>query len=219
MIYLFHGTDTQTARSKARALIEALQKKKPDAAYFKYTVDTLSEGALEELIQGQGLFERKFIIYMDTVLEDAEKKELILAKLEPMKVSENIFVILENKLDAKSKKLFEKWAEKIQVYDLDKDQEKKERRDLNIFDMTFALGGGNNKKAWTIFDQARRKDFRGEEIHGVLWWQMKKMYSKNPKDIKMKKGLFEIMRMYHEAHRGNLDFLLSLEKWILGWGR
>lgn len=216
MIYLFYGTDTERARAKARALIEGLQKKKPDASYFKQTSDSLNEAVLEELTQGQGLFERKFIIYLDSIFDDAEKKELILSKLEPLKESENIFVILEKKLDAKSKKLFEKHSEEIKIYD---EAEKKTLKGFNIFDMTFALGAGNIQKAWTLFDEARRKEMKGEEIHGVLWWQMKKMYEKNPKDEKMKKGLFEMMSMYHEAHRGNVDFMRGLEKWILEWGR
>jgi DNA polymerase III delta subunit len=221
MIYLFSGTDTQKAREKAHALIDALQKKKPDAAYFKQTAETLNEAVLEELTQSQGLFERKFIIYMDNVLEDDEKKELLLEKLETLKESENIFVILERKLDAKSKKAFEKWSEEIKIYDEapTSPQNELRRASFNIFDITYALGTGNIQKAWMLFDECRRKEMRGEEIHGVLWWQMKKMYDKNPKDPKMRKGLFEIMSMYHEAHRGNIDFLLGLEKWILNFGK
>jgi DNA polymerase III delta subunit len=216
MIYLFYGTDTLKSRTKAHGLIDALLQKKPDASYFKHTVETLSEGALEELIQGQGLFERKFIIYMDSVLEDAEKKELVISKIEPIKESDNIFIILEKGLDAKTRKLFEKFSEKIQIYD---EKEERSVKGFNIFDMTFALGAGNSKKAWMLFDEARRKDLAAEAIHGVLWWQVKKMYLKDPKDPKMRSKLFEIISMYHEAHRGRLDFMRGLEKWILEWGR
>lgn len=74
MIYLFHGTDTQKAREKARNLIDALQKKKPDASYFKQNADTLDEAVIEELTQSQGLFERKFIISLDNICEETEKK-------------------------------------------------------------------------------------------------------------------------------------------------
>lgn len=145
----------------------------------------------------------------------------MLSKLEVLKESENIFIILEKKLDAKSKKLFEKWSEKVQVYDSATTSPENRLRSasFNIFDMTFALGAGNIQKAWMVFDEARRKEMRGEEIHGVLWWQMKKMYEKNPTDPKMKKGLFEIMSMYHEAHRGRIDFMRGIEKWILGFGK
>lgn len=216
MLYLFHGTDTQKAREKARALIDALQKKKPDASYFKQTTDTLDEAVLEELTQSQGLFERKFIVYMDGILEEAEKKELLLSKLEPIKESDNIFVLLEKKIDAKSKKLFEKWAEKIQVYD---EAEKKKPDGFNIFDMTYALSSGDIPKAWALFNEARRKEMRGEEIHGVLWWHSKKMYERNPNDMRMKNKLYEMMSMYHEAHRGNIDFLRGLERWVLESGK
>lgn len=216
MIYLFHGTDTQKTRAKAKALINALLAKKPDASYFKHTVETLNEGALDELIQGQGLFERKFIIYMDSVLEDSEKKELVLSKIEPIKESENIFIILEKNLDAKSKKIFEKFSEKIQVFD---EKENKEKIDFNIFGITYALGRGDIKKAWSLFDEARRKEFKGEEIHGVLWWQIKKMYSQNPADQKIKRNLFEMMSIYHEAHRGQIDLMRGLERWVLEFGK
>lgn len=204
MIYLFYGTDTLKARTKAKGLIDALLKKKPDASYFKHTADTLSEGALEELIQGQGLFERKYIIYMDTVLEDAEKKAMVSEKIEALKESENIFVILEKKFDVKTRKLFEKYATEIKEYD-----EKEEKgQDFNVFEMTNAMFAGNAKKAWMIFDEARRKETKAEAIHGVLWW-----YSK-----KNKKNLYEMMQMYHEAHRGNGDLMIELEKFVLKAG-
>jgi DNA polymerase III delta subunit len=205
MIYLFYGGDVLKARNKARTLIEALQKKKPDASYFKHTSESLDESAIEELIQGQGLFERKYIIYMDTVLDAAEKKSLVLDRIEALKESENIFVFLERELDAKTKKVFEKHAADIKEYE-DKSESEP---DFNLFEMTNALSAGNLKKAWSIFDEARRKDIKAEAVHGVMWWYVKKNHSKDPE------ALNEMMRMYHEAHRGNTDLMLELEGFIL----
>lgn len=209
MIYLFYGTDTQKARTKAHGLIDALLKKKPDASYFKHTADSLTEGALEELIQGQGLFERKYIIYIDSVLEDAERKGMITEKIEALKESENIFIFLEKALDVKTRKLFEKHAADIKEYN-----EKEEKgQDFNVFEMTNALSAGNSRKAWMIFDEARRKETKAEAIHGVLWWYAKKSFNKNSED------LYKMMEMYHEAHRGNGDLMIEIEKFVLRAGK
>jgi DNA polymerase III delta subunit len=209
MIYLFYGTDTLKARTKARALIDALLKKKPDASYFKHTEDTLNEASLEELIQGQGLFERKYIIYMDTILEDAEKKTLILERIEALKESDNIFVFLEKSFDAKTRKILEKHAADIKEY-----EEREEKgQEFNVFEMTNALSAGNSRKAWMIFDEARRKETKAEAIHGVLWWYAKKNLGKNSsKDLET---LDKMIEMYHEAHRGNADLMIELEKFVL----
>jgi len=76
MIYVFHGNKTL---SKFTKLIESLLKKKPDASVFKINSESFSEDQLKELIQGQGLFEKKYIVSLNGVLQEEE----ILSKLAP----------------------------------------------------------------------------------------------------------------------------------------
>jgi hypothetical protein len=40
-------------------------------------------------------------------------------------------------------------------------------------------------------------------------------YARNYKDGELEKMSSELVSMYHEAHRGNTDFFVSLEKFIL----
>ena len=62
MLYILCGTDTARAREKLHSLLDSLFKKKPDASFFHIDDEQFEERQLEELISGQGLFERlKFL--------------------------------------------------------------------------------------------------------------------------------------------------------------
>ncbi|MDP2593262.1 MAG: hypothetical protein Q8P52_01270, partial [bacterium] len=95
MLYFFYGQDADKAREKARGLVEALQKKKPDADVLSMDSDNFSAANFEEFIGGQGLFERKFIVYGNRIFENQEAKVFVMEKLKEIAVSENIFILLE----------------------------------------------------------------------------------------------------------------------------
>jgi len=55
--------------------------------------------------------------------------------------------------------------------------------------------------------EAGMKDFPFQKARG---------YARNYKDGELETILENLVSMYHEAHRGNLDFYIGLEKFILG---
>ena len=117
MFYFLHGTDTDKAREKAHELLASMQKKKPTAELFRLDSDNWSSGKLTELAESQGLFERKFIVFANRLLENTEAKEVVLKMLAEIKESENVFIFLEGKIDKASLTEITDCAEKVQAFE------------------------------------------------------------------------------------------------------
>ena len=56
MIYFYYGTDTESARKKAKITVDSLLVKKPDATLIKIGDEDLTAGKIMELAGGQALF-------------------------------------------------------------------------------------------------------------------------------------------------------------------
>ncbi|MCR4334372.1 MAG: hypothetical protein NUV47_01410 [Patescibacteria group bacterium] len=217
MIYFLYGEDKDKTRAKANDLINVLQKKKPDAGFFKMTDENYSNSNLDEYIGGQGLFSSKYIVFLDNVFKNKEAKDDVIKKIKEIGKSENIFIILEEKIDKITFAKMEKNAEKMQTF---AGVEKEKQANYNIFAMTNALGNRDRKKLWLFYLEAVSHDIASEEISGILFWKIKDMIMK--RDTRkysleeLQKLSSKIVSMYHEAHRGNLDFTIALEKFVLG---
>lgn len=117
---------------------------------------------------------------------------------------------------------------------------------IDFFEFANALGERNKKLLWTLYQDALAEGVPSEEVHGIFFWQVKSMLSAlesadateaglNPyvfsksknyarnygataeeSEKKLKEMSAKLFTMYHEAHRGNLDFAVALEKFVLG---
>lgn len=236
MLYVIHGTDLERAREKAHELFLALKKKKPDASAGTITSEEISLDRLDELTQTQGLFENKQIIFMDRTLENKDIREVMLEKLDALKESPNIFILFEGKLTKEVLKKLEKRAEKITEYEA---TEEKKKDGGSFFHLADALGSRDKKNLWVGIREALDHDAVPEEIHGILFWQAKslslasqtasageaglnpfvygkaKRYVSNFKDGEIHTMLSKLVSMYHDAHRGKVDFEIELEKFAL----
>jgi hypothetical protein len=136
-------------------------------------------------------------------------------------------------------KKIEKHAEK--VFDIgegaSKGAEKKER--FNTFLLTDALGRKDKKNLWVLYQKALEAQTPVEEIHGILFWQMKSLAlaenSNSPTEAGMKAYPYQkakefvkkfeaqeirdlrkkLVYLYHDAHRGEFDLAEGLERFIL----
>lgn len=116
---------------------------------------------------------------------------------------------------------------------------------IDFFEFSNALGERNKKLLWTLYQDALAESVQSEEVHGIFFWQVKAMLSAlkskdateaglNPyvfsksknyarnygataseSEAKLKEMSSKLFNLYHEAHRGNLDFAVALEKFIL----
>ncbi|MBI2474479.1 MAG: hypothetical protein HYV68_02140 [Candidatus Taylorbacteria bacterium] len=234
MLYLIYGNDWQKARAKAREILDALRKKKPDAALVALEEGGLSDEKLDELCGSQGLFERKFIVMSDRISGDVSYAEILENKLPAIAASENVFIFLEDAPKASLLKAFEKYAAKVQEF---KKLEKKER--FNSFALADALGERNKEKLWVLYQMAMSEGLTAEELHGTLFWQIKTLraasraksaaeaglkpfvWSKakrflskwQPEDLSKVSG--QLVALYHDSRRGEHEMETGLEKWIL----
>jgi len=227
MLYIVYGTDTEKARTKANELYHGLLKKKPDASFYKIDAENFDASSLQEKIESQGLFEQKFIVYLDRVFQNAAAKEAVVEKRKEIGASQNVFIMLEGKIDKATLTKFEKVAEKIQSFLLPEkggrkfgmgEQKPLDLAEFNIFSLTYPFGSRDKKKLWILFYKAMMRNIAAEEIHGVLYWQLKNML-KAPSDAytisELKKLSSTFVEIYHEAHRGKYELMNKLEQVIL----
>lgn len=238
MIYLLYGTNTAKSRNKLSKLIGALLSKKPDAMLVRTNSEDFEEGFLNEHIQSQGLFEQKSIVVLDTVFENKIYKDIVLKNLKKLQASDNVFIILEGKLDAKSLEKLTKHSAKVQACTLPKTKEKK--FDFNIFELSDALGARDRKKLWVIYQEGKMHNISDEEMHGILFWGTKNMLlckkaknateaglssfvyrkaqtqSKNYSENELVNISQSLVQMYHHARRGQTPLNIAFERFILG---
>jgi len=247
MLYLIYGTNTNKVRAKLRELVGIMQNKQPNVSVNKVTSENWNDKILDELLSSQGLFLAKYIVTLDRLLEDKETGSVLVDNLKEFKESDHAWIIVEEKVSAPNLKKIEKHAYK--VFDFNETEHgaggsgngvgggKKER--INAFNFAEQFAGKNKVGAWNEFLKLRDAELVGEEIHGVLWWQMKSVYlakfAKTAEDAglapysfqkalrlskawevnELNKMLDKLVVSYHEAHRGNLDLMVDIEKMAL----
>lgn len=234
MLYVFHGTDTQRAHTKAQALVSGLVGKRPGAQVFHLEGEFALQ-TLDELVQAQGLFVEKHIVYLHRALEDTARRDYILARVPLMASTQNIFVMAEGPLLAAQKKIIEKHAEKNEEFTAPK----KEMQAFNIFALGDYLGARDRKNLWVSYIDALRHGNEAEAIHGTLFWAMKslrtaqransaeevgqkpfvyqkfKRYAANFTEAELAHRSHELVALYHDAHRGKHELATALERWVL----
>lgn len=245
MIYLLHGEDIDKARAKAQDLIMSLQKKKPDSAFFKLDAESFDSEKIREYTFSQGIFEKKYIVFLDRVCEVKDLRDSFLDCISDMALSENIFIVLEGKLDKATLGKIEKKADKVQNFDIKEgalgagSRFPNKSEEYNIFVLADALGKRDRKQAWTLYTNAITNGKSPEEIHGTLFWQVKSMilaekakvvgesglapfvyaksknYCRNYSLDELKNLSTKLVDIYHESRRGNRELEIAIEELVL----
>lgn len=235
MIYLLYGDEKDNARAKAHELIDALQKKRPDASLFRLTSESWSPEEMERLMGGSGLFQSNYIVFLDYLSEDPEAEEFLADRAKDIGGSPNVFLVLEGRLKKATKDKLEKHSGKTQEFMAKKASE----REFNNFALADAMGKRDKRELWVLFQEAANEGKAPEELHGVLFWQLKSMlaasnaktaadsglapfvyskslrYSKNFSEDELARKSSDLVTLYHESRKGGEDLDIALEKWIL----
>ncbi len=235
MIYFLYGTDTHKARAKLHELLTLAEKKRPGAELFKITSENWSEGMLDELIVSQGLFEQKYTIVLDSVFEKKDIKGFVLDRLSAMNESEQIFLILEGAVDAPTVKKVTANAKQVQVFE----KVESKKPSFNIFSITDHLIKKDKKHLWISYIDLLDLGAGAEEIHGILFWQIKNMLLASRATSQTETGLSpfvyknalsgsrnfdrdelvelssKLVDITHRVRRGEGEMEVMLEKWVL----
>ncbi len=245
MIYFFYGVDREGTRARARAVLDIMKKKRPEAEYFRITADNWNQAEFEGFISGQGLFDQKFIIFVDGLFENKQGRDWIISRTKELGGSENAFVFLENGIDAVSLKKIKVAARETKEFTKNSGRNGSgssqvfNSGDFKIFAISDALGRRDRKELWALFTEAALKGISPEEISGILFWQVKSMvlagetsdaskaglssfvfgkskrYASNFKREELIKMSGDLVDLYHDSRRGFFDLITALERFVL----
>lgn len=243
MIVFVYGSDMDKVRAMSKSRIDGLRQKRPDAGFFVMDDETFNEAQFDELIFSQGLFDKKFIVHLDRVLENnKEAREYILEHLDALAASENGFVITEYSLAKPTFLKIKKLAVKTEVFEKAKAEKKTE---FNIFALADAIGAKDKKRMWVLLMQAYRAGLAPEQIHGVVVGQIRnialikradkekvdagslglhpfivtkaKGFAKNFTDKELEDHSRTLVYMYHGARGGEEELGVALERFVLSF--
>ncbi len=233
MFYFLHGNFNKVLE-KSDQIQKTLLKKQPDASIFKINISNFSENQINEFFDSQTLFVNKYIVTMSRVLEDSAAKDYFMSNLKKFTTSENIFLIQEEKIDPRNLKKIEKFAEKIDFFEIKDNKNIK----MNLFDLAGAIGSLDKRKSWLLYRKALQ-EYSAEEIYGVVWWQVKtllivsksknvaesglksfpyqksKDYLKKFDQNRLDKLSYNLIKIYHESRLYGEDLETAFEKLIL----
>ncbi len=139
------------------------------------------------------------------VLEGAlngERGEEFTDLLEVFAESPHTFVFHEEKLLKAETEALKKAGAKIEI----EKAEKKEYR-FDNFGVAEALGKKDKKNLWLGLMRSWAAGEKAEAVGGLLCWKARQM-----KDIKLSR---ELVRLYHDSHRGAGELELLLERFAL----
>ncbi len=234
MIYIFYGQDRRRSEEKWRAAQVALKTRRPDVTIFAVSSDTFDPVRFEEWAISTTLFDQKFVVTGNGLLENDRVVECLRPLIPSLQSSPNIFLLWESELPTGWVEILAAVGAPIQEFSL-----LKPVRPFNIFSLTDAVGARDRKQAWLLYQAAGRSGLRPEEIFWKLVWQVKNLLLvktmgerpiKSLKPFVLDKSrsaarnfsleeLTELSRklvcLYHEAHRGQTDLALALEHFIL----
>ncbi|MDO8572768.1 MAG: hypothetical protein Q7S11_03320 [bacterium] len=236
MIHFFYGENSARVREKFHEFLDGFFAKNPDAPMFEMNAESWSEEKFGELLASRGLFGGRSVIVLDSLLQDIDAEGTVLEKLKEMKDSPNIFVIIEGKLTKVTAERVAKKTETTQESTVEKIAKKIE---FDRFALSDALGRRSKKDAWVLLQKSFDAGGVAEEIHGMLFWQVKSMilavssktageaglnpfvfrkslsFAKNFTEEELKNLSSRLVSIYHEARRGGDELGMALEKFVL----
>ena len=116
MFYLLHGQDTYRSREKLNELISHFKTKVSDFGFFRIEGESFNEAEFEELLKGKTLFEKKYVVVCEGVLENKQMADFVLGNMDELAKTENMFLFLEEEIGDNVLEEFKKQAYKVQEF-------------------------------------------------------------------------------------------------------
>lgn len=206
MIYLFLGNDTKKKNDYLKKLY------KNNLPIF-VSNSSITKEELFDQAGSVSLFGGSPVVVLDGVIKDG-KVDLSKEDISVLKDSETTFVFLEDKLSALDLKKYKNGAI-IEDFNIDI---KKSVSKINVFGIADAFSNKNKIEAWILYREAVLQGVSPEEISGIIFWKIKTMILSGSKffsNDELKTDSSELVALYHNAHRGESDFVIGLEQFIL----
>jgi len=209
MLHFYVGTDREKAKDALDVAVKKIAKKGTAVLHIS---DANSLADLSTALQGRGMFDSERVIVLDSVFANEEMQPVALNSLPLMKKSTDHYFVIENKLDAATKKQIEKYAEDSFKFDAPKKEQEK-----TIFKLANALRTRDKKALWVGY-QRELLSSAPEAIHGVLFWAAKQMLLGARADIEKARAaklVALLAELPHEARRRGEELEYALERFVL----
>ena len=212
MFDLFFGSDRENVQEAVAAKLEKHDKK---GSVITRITDAHSLADLEMSLRGAGLFGDMPAVIFDGLVsgENEILATRLLSQLSMIAKSDEQFYVLEGVLDASTRKLLEKYAEKSERFDLAKKEERS-----TIFSLANALRSGDKKALWIGYHRELQKGSAPEAIHGVLFWAAKESFMQARSTEERERAtrlVAELAELPHASRRRGFDLEYSLEHFAL----
>lgn len=224
MLYLYTGTDRERVRVALNAALRPLDRThgRPEEFEGRHAqgkrqviriTDANTLADLEASLRGEGMFGESRTIVFDGVLNNEEMRTLVESALPAIKDSRETFFILEERLDADTRRRIEKYAEKSERHDA-----AAKKRDGSVFDLGHALARGDKRALWIALQREYARGAAPEALHGVLFWGAKDFFMKSragEAQERARKLLATLTELPHEARRHGEELEYALERFAL----
>lgn len=235
MLYVFSGANTVRVRSEAHTFLDAFEAKGIHTEYIG--PELISEDFLRDRVSAQSLFGEvvaRDITLFDTPSERVGALDALVAYADALAQSNDVFVVIEQKLLAAPAKVLKAHAEKfVEVKDV------AEGERFNVFALSDALARRDKKALWVLFQQAMHAGISAEELVGTLLWQIKSarlaartataeeaglkpfVYTKAKRALakftseEIDALSRNLITIYHDARLGKRDMDIALERFVL----
>ncbi len=204
MIYILSGNDIK----KKNVYLKKLYK--DNLPIFISQAD-ISKEMLFDQAGSASLFGGISIFVFEDALKEIDLKENDISILND---SANLFIFLEEKLLAGDLKKYKKHAN-IENFSI---LATKQNPKINVFNIAEAFSKKDKVNTWILYREAISFGVSPEEVSGILFWKIKTMLLSGTRIFtseELKKRSSELVSLYHEAHRGEVDFTIGLEQFIL----
>lgn len=206
MIYILTGNDTKKKNAYLKKLCGSEQP--------LFVPETnISKEELFEQASSFSLFGGSPIVVIENFIKEGETN-LSEKDLEILKESKTIFIFIEDKLLATDIKKYKKYSD-VEDFSV---AVVKQISKTNIFGIADAYAKKDKIGAWVLYREAILSGVSPEEISGILFWKIKTMILTGakiftPEELKNKSS--ELVSLYHKSHKGECDFVIGLEQFIL----
>lgn len=233
MLYIVHGTD----RAKQKKYIDDIKMSSGSILELKYSVIERSDFSVEDFSQrvlGESLFlDREFIV-LDGVCEIKDNRDYILSIKDQISKSQNTVVLQEISMDSE-------FVDSMRAIAMDIVEYKKTGQSPD-FTLWSGIYKRDKKVVWVAYIKEVNSSAT-EKIHAGILSQVKNMYKIKNASLEtsfkslgfLKEGsyqsaargaklydqaelldmLYELSLMFGQAHAGEVDFKLTLERFIL----
>ena len=116
MFYILYGQDTYRSREKLNELVSHFKTKVSGLGFFRIERDNFNEAEFDEMLKGKTLFEKKYVVVCEGILENKQTADFVLGNLDKLAKTDNMFLFLEKDIDEKVLEEFKKQAYKVQEF-------------------------------------------------------------------------------------------------------